>query len=73
MEDGYDEEMDDLGDAKDNEEESNDEDSQGFGEMEEEEEDEQEMAAEMEKQRLLDLFVEELPQEIINSAIPEEQ
>ena len=29
--------------------------------------------AEMEKQRLLDIYVEELPEEIINSGVPEEQ
>jgi len=31
------------------------------------------MAADMEKQRLLDLYVEELPDEVISSEIPEEQ
>jgi len=31
------------------------------------------MAAEMEKQRLIDLFVEELPDEIIASKMPEDQ
>lgn len=31
------------------------------------------MAAEIEKQRLLDEYVEELPEQIINSSIPEEQ
>lgn len=80
--DGYDEEMDEVVAAPTNpdkdkehneDEESGEEDSQGYGEMEEEEEDEQEMAAEMEKQRLLDLFVEELPDEIISSSIPEDQ
>jgi hypothetical protein len=58
---------------KEENEESNEHDSQGFGEMEDEDEDEQEVAAEIEKQRLLDLFVEELPEEIIKSKIPEEQ
>jgi chromatin remodeling complex protein RSC6 len=80
--DGYDEEMDEIVAAPVNpdkekdqneDEESGEEDSQGYGEMEEEEEDEQEMAAEIEKQRLLDLFVEELPDEIIISSIPEDQ
>ena len=46
--------------------------SDEYGEMDEEEEEEQEMAAEIEKQRLLDIFVEELPTEILNSKIPEE-
>lgn len=52
-----------------------DEDSQGsdgYGDMDEDEEEEQEMA-EIEKQRLLDIYVEELPEEIINSGVPEEQ
>ena len=79
--DGYDEEMDEVVAApvnpdkekEKNEDESAEEDSQGYGEMEEEEEDEQEMAAEIEKQKLLDQFVEELPDEIIASTIPEDQ
>jgi chromatin remodeling complex protein RSC6 len=79
--DGYDEEMDEIVAApvnpdkekEQNEDDESGEDSQGYGEMEEEEEDEQEMAAEIEKQRLLDLFVEELPDEIISSTIPEDQ
>ena len=41
--------------------------------MEEEEEDEQEIQQEIERQKLLDLFVEELPDEIISSKMPEEQ
>lgn len=52
-----------------------DEDSQGsdgYGDVDEEEEEELEMA-EIEKQRLLDIYVEELPEEIINSGVPEEQ
>lgn len=47
--------------------------SEGYGEMEEDEDEEQEMAAEIERQRLLDIFVEELPDEILDSAIPEDQ
>ena len=47
--------------------------SDGYGEMDEDEEEEQEMAAEIEKQRQLDLFVEELADEILSSGIPEEQ
>jgi hypothetical protein len=47
--------------------------SDGYGEMDEDEEEEQEMAAEIEKQRQLDLFVEELADEILASGIPEDQ
>jgi hypothetical protein len=77
--DGYDEEMDEIVAAPVNpdKEKSNEEDEspeeEEYGDMEEEEEDEQEMQQEMEKQRLIDLFVEELPSEIISSKIPEEQ
>ena len=77
--DGYDEEMDEIVAAPVNpdKEKSNEEDEspeeEDYGDIEEEEEDEQEMQQEMEKQRLIDLFVEELPSEIISSKIPEEQ
>jgi len=78
--DGYDEEMDEIVAApvnpdkeKSNEEDESPEEEEEYGDMEEEEEDEQEMQQEMEKQRLIDLFVEELPSEIISSKIPEEQ
>ena len=47
--------------------------SDAYSDMDEDEEDEHEMAADMEKQRLLDLYVEELPDEVISSDIPEEQ
>jgi hypothetical protein len=47
--------------------------SDAYSDMDEDEEDEHEMAADVEKQRLLDLYVEELPDEVINSDIPEEQ
>ena len=42
-------------------------------EEEDEELDEEEAAAQAEKERLLDLFVEELPDEVIASGLPEEQ
>lgn len=44
--------------------------SDGYGDIEDEEEHE---AAEMERERLLDVYVEELPDEILNSGIPEDQ
>lgn len=47
--------------------------SDAYSDMDEDEEDEHEMAADVEKQRLLDLYVEELPDEVINSDVPEEQ
>lgn len=46
--------------------------SEGYGDMDEDEEDEEEMAAEIERQRLLDIFVEELPEEILSSSVPED-
>jgi hypothetical protein len=83
LKDGYGDEMEDL--EKDKEGHS-DEDisksdgehnedsgsSDGYGDMENEE-DEREMEADIERQRLLDLFVEELPDEILASNIPEDQ
>jgi hypothetical protein len=45
--------------------------SDGYGDIEEDEEEQE--VAEMERERLLDAFVEELPAEILNSGIPEEQ
>ena len=46
--------------------------SDEYSDIDEEEEEEME-AAEMEKSRLLDLFVEEFPDEILNSDVPEEE
>ena len=42
-------------------------------EEDDEEEEEAEAAAQVEKERLLDMYVEELPDEIINSKMSEEQ
>lgn len=52
---------------------SEDEDShsEGYGDLDEDEEAHEQ--AEIEKQRLLDVFVEELPDEILGSGIPEDQ
>lgn len=47
------------------EHQSEDEGSDAYSDVDEDEEDEQEMAAEIEKQRLLDEYVEELPEQII--------
>lgn len=67
------------GQEKSDLDENNSENSKGFGDMEEEEEEddeeeeEAEAAAQVEKERLLDIYVEELPDEIINSKMSEEQ
>lgn len=49
------------------------ESSDGYGDLEPDEEDEREMEADIERQRLLDVFVEEIPDEILASNIPEDQ
>jgi len=73
--DGAGGEMEDVGAGgkSGSEEEDSHSHSDGYGDMDEDEEEEQEMAAEIEKQRLLDIFVEELPDEILSSGIPEDQ
>ena len=63
-----------LEEDPDDDDDSNSPDSNQYGDIEEDEDDEQEaVAAEIEKQRLLDLYVEELSDEVAASSLPEDQ